>query len=87
VADDPPEAWTSWNVAKHHNDNFVKGAPPGGDETYHNLTFYDWQRRREDFPQSGRRKPHAWNQAGSGTTACVWAAHCWAVSVNSSDTV
>ena len=69
VADDPPEAWTSWNVAAHHNRNFVKGAPPGGEQIYQNLTYFDWERRREDFPQSGRLPPHAWNEAGSGTTA------------------
>ena len=69
VADDPPESWTPWNVAAHHNRNFAKGAPPGGEEIYQNLTYFDWERRREDFPQSGRQPPHAWNEAGSGTTA------------------
>jgi hypothetical protein len=70
VADDPPQAWTSWNVAKHHNDNFVKTAPPGGDEIYHNLTFFEFStHKREDFPRSGRAAPYAWNEAGSGTTA------------------
>ena len=76
VADDPPQAWTSWNVAKHHNDHFVKGAPPGGEAIYHNLTFFDESdgpsgiREREDFPRSGRAPPLSWNAAGSGTTAC-----------------
>ena len=76
VADAPPQAWTSWNVAKHHNDHFVKGAPPGGEAIYHNLTFFDESdgpsgiREREDFPRSGRAPPFSWNAAGSGTTAC-----------------
>eukprot|EP01051_Picozoa_sp_SAG22_P014573 SAG22_NODE_1788_length_3571_cov_3.315956_4_plen_102_part_00 len=68
IADDPPQAWTSWNVAKHHNENFARGAPAGGEEVYHNLTFFDWNGEREDFPNSGRTAPHAWNSKGSGTT-------------------
>ena len=41
VADDPPESWTPWNVAAHHNRNFAKGAPPGGEEIYQNLTYFE----------------------------------------------